>query len=172
MTYRELTEEEIVEHAKKIAAQVEATALRQWVLNLYGPAAHKLEFEMYSESDDEGGSYWVMESAYVYDEDDNELSYDLTQPFFTEGKGSYFYHYKDSPKPMGPHFKGITEAEYYQTRLAKFQEEVREAMANGDGEELKWAVQDGTDRPEISRDTPNPLYMAPEANRIRLFIEE
>src|SRR5581483_3153475 len=56
--------------------------VRDFARNLFGESAYEVRLDYQSEYNDEGGTYYYVRHAEVYDQTGRQLSYDFTAPFW------------------------------------------------------------------------------------------
>lgn len=81
---RKLTQEEVISLSYKLPRYRVWSTYCNFAKQCYGPKVHKVVVTGDGEWDDESNTYYRVENFRVYDSSNNELSYDYSQPFFTE----------------------------------------------------------------------------------------
>lgn len=84
MSLNPLSPTEVLSVARQIHEQMAWQQYVHYMHAIYGSTAYRMEMEVDSEYDDEGGYYNVIRYLRVFDRDGNRLEYDLTTDYFQE----------------------------------------------------------------------------------------
>jgi len=80
-----LSREQLSQLTEEYQALEDWTTIRDFCTQVYGKdRVVKMEIETYGEYNDEGGTYYQIESFAAYDAEDEEMSFDLTLPFWQQ----------------------------------------------------------------------------------------